>query len=444
MNLQKLPPYPMILYMTYFTYSYVTFQSTQLNAGILPDFFGHTLPSKELSLWLIECLCTTFGYLLFNLRTIPIKSIIFISALMLPFSTFDSAVFIISTIVIMFGMGAIVAIIHAEIAINVEEQWRGKYVGFGLAGATLIHYLFISIITTQFAIFQLMCLIVLLLLTRNKTFQYHQDNVNPNSTFCIHNSTLVSVVAISILLGLTDGAEYHYFNGDINIFFGDIRLTCTIGYILAGILADYKDRSYLIPATIIILTMRIIGLNIFTTPETYIFNMVINNFCGALIIMTMTITFVDIAAKSNVPMKIAGLGRAIQLPISSMSAIIGAYLWNEISWNALVTTYIIILTIPLATSYINKTKEVKSPEEIEEVINVEGSEKKIIIDKESFDFTAREEDIVSGILDGLSIKEMADKYNIKERTVKYHISNILRKTDTHNQRELLLKITKNR
>lgn len=55
--------------------------------------------------------------------------------------------------------------------------------------------------------------------------------------------------------------------------------------------------------------------------------------------------------------------------------------------------------------------------------------------------TAREEQILSLLLGGGSNKELGNILGISERTVKYHVSNILQKTQVFSRKELIEKIT---
>ena len=264
-----------------------------------------------------------------------------------------------------------------------------------------------------------------------------------------------------MLLGLADGVEFKISEGDVNISFEAVRLIYAIGIIFSGWIADVNDRKYLLPAMIIMTTARIIGLNIFHLIEDYVFLLAIDYLCGSLIIITITIVFLNIAQQTNNPMFWAGMGRAIQLPVSSLSAIIGGNLWENLSWNVFVILYVMILLIPLSlitlkTLNINfedkiQTQDLKLIQSLKtEQIKIEGesplpeinsqSSNTISIDsiQEKYDFTKRELDIIEAILSGKSIKDMSIEMNIKERTVKYHISNILRKTNTKNQRELII------
>lgn len=62
-------------------------------------------------------------------------------------------------------------------------------------------------------------------------------------------------------------------------------------------------------------------------------------------------------------------------------------------------------------------------------------------DKES-DLTPREHDIVNGLVDGLSYKMIADRYNISIDTVRAHIRNIYKKLHVNSKAEVIAKSLK--
>ena len=61
-----------------------------------------------------------------------------------------------------------------------------------------------------------------------------------------------------------------------------------------------------------------------------------------------------------------------------------------------------------------------------------------------YNLTARESDILSCIKDGLSDSEIADKYFISKSTVRFHISNLLKKTGSENRVDAVRKLQMHR
>jgi DNA-binding NarL/FixJ family response regulator len=56
----------------------------------------------------------------------------------------------------------------------------------------------------------------------------------------------------------------------------------------------------------------------------------------------------------------------------------------------------------------------------------------------SADMTKREREILGGLLDNLSNKEIANQFNISERTVKFHVSNLLGKFGVQRRSDLIV------
>ena len=60
---------------------------------------------------------------------------------------------------------------------------------------------------------------------------------------------------------------------------------------------------------------------------------------------------------------------------------------------------------------------------------------------DSTELTAREINVLRLVCDGLEYGEIAEQLNISERTVKYHVSNILSKTGYANKTRLAIAVT---
>lgn len=99
----------------------------------------------------------------------------------------------------------------------------------------------------------------------------------------------------------------------------------------------------------------------------------------------------------------------------------------------------IVATKPMDTVLIQEKVKLCDANSREAVVNREKSAK-LIEHIEFYSLTVREGDVLIEIINGHSIKEIAESLFITERTVKYHISNILSKTKCKNQRMLLAKL----
>jgi DNA-binding NarL/FixJ family response regulator len=120
---------------------------------------------------------------------------------------------------------------------------------------------------------------------------------------------------------------------------------------------------------------------------------------------------------------------------------------------------IIIVTSMVEVSYIERAKAARvdsfwykdiSPEALIDVIDRTMAGEHLFPNEtpkvklglvESTDLTSKEIKVLRLICDGLEYNEIADKLGISERTVKYHVSNILSKTGYANRTRLAIAVT---
>lgn len=120
---------------------------------------------------------------------------------------------------------------------------------------------------------------------------------------------------------------------------------------------------------------------------------------------------------------------------------------------------IIIVTSMVEVSYLKRAKAAgvdsfwyknTSPEMLIDVIDRTMNGESIFPDKtpnvklgmaDSTELTSREIEVLRLVCEGFEYSEIAEKLNIAERTVKYHVSNILSKTGFANKTRLAIAVT---
>ena len=109
---------------------------------------------------------------------------------------------------------------------------------------------------------------------------------------------------------------------------------------------------------------------------------------------------------------------------------------------------IIIVTSMVEVGYLKRAKEAKvdsfwykdiSPENLIDVIERTPSVKLGLAD--SSELTAKEIEVLRFVCEGLEYSEIAERMHISQRTVKFHISNILSKTGYANKTRLAIAVT---
>ena len=120
---------------------------------------------------------------------------------------------------------------------------------------------------------------------------------------------------------------------------------------------------------------------------------------------------------------------------------------------------IIIVTSMVEVGYLKRAREAKadsfwykdiSPETLIDVIEKTMAGEHIFPDKtpsvklglaDSSELTAKEIEVLRLVCDGLEYSEIAERMHISQRTVKFHISNILSKTGYANKTRLAIAVT---
>src|SRR5215813_12481410 len=72
-----------------------------------------------------------------------------------------------------------------------------------------------------------------------------------------------------------------------------------------------------------------------------------------------------------------------------------------------------------------------------------GKRTEVATSKPANDLTAREEEILSLVSSGMTNKEIANRLHLTERTVKHHMTSIMRKSNVRNRVEAMLKFRRN-
>jgi len=69
---------------------------------------------------------------------------------------------------------------------------------------------------------------------------------------------------------------------------------------------------------------------------------------------------------------------------------------------------------------------------------LKGSQARRLAPDSASDLSQREQEVLTGLLENLANKELAQKMKISERTVKFHVSNLLAKFGVRRRADLIL------
>ncbi|MDY4840223.1 MAG: helix-turn-helix transcriptional regulator [Lachnospiraceae bacterium] len=253
----------------------------------------------------------------------------------------------------------------------------------------------------------------------------------PNSRPGIHpQSLLIWAGILVILLSLVKNIGFYFPMSDLtgsNISLEFTRIFYAVGLVIAGLINDYKRKwgavtcvaSLIFPFAMLLLNGQVDSRAILW---------IISYFFFAFFVTYRIVLFVDLSVRGNC-LFLAGVGLLCGRVGDALGAGLGMALKSNIV--VLVFTSFALFTVTVILFFYFY--------EIYYTNTSEGQDETIRIDSfiEQFGLTAREKEVLILILKGNTNSKIADNLFISESTVKFHVKNILKKTQCANRKELL-------
>jgi len=356
----------------------------------------------------------------------------------------------------------------------IPKWWRGRVIAAGVGGGTLLQYLvdfprlFLSNPASSYfyvgAFFLAVTGVFWLLL--DESVLQEDVTVEPHTVVESDSQSrllILLIAAVTILCYLSslyEGAATLVYPSEVDnlylvIILKNTRLLYVASVIAAGFVADLKGRQYLPLISVMVMTILIFDLFLLNFPTIKILNWVILFIGAGFLCMFVTLNFIDIAAQTKNPALWAGGGRIIKHTVTAFGSVLGAYFWSTsvTGMFIMLIQYLVLLVVLIfllfkhyqlltqktsavdvvdAFSLISCTNERELESE-----PIEPAQYDLSSQIERYNLTEREKQVLTFVLSGSQIKEIAKELYITERTVKFHITNILTKTGTKNQKELI-------
>lgn len=247
---------------------------------------------------------------------------------------------------------------------------------------------------------------------------------------------LVAVAILAILHGINDGVitTLHAASDDF-IVYGYPRLFVIPGLLLAGAVSDLRDRRFFPYATLVAMLTGTVAVLLFSSPETYNIGTSFIYFFFSFMTLFSIVPFMEWAPSTAGPALTAVAGRSVRYAFSGLAIIVGGILFASASMVALLVLFVVFLAglftvfFFMGQLHLPPRKNVNEPRPCQ-----------LFADK--YSLTERETDVLEVILQGVTVSDISHQLFISEITVKRHVSNILKKTDTKNRAELIDKYLK--
>ena len=234
---------------------------------------------------------------------------------------------------------------------------------------------------------------------------------------------------VVLLLSLTKNIGFYFPMsdlGDSSISLEFTRLFYAIGLVIAGLINDQSRKwGAIICIASLIFPFAMMLLNGQVDSRAVLW--LISYFFFAFFVVFRVVLFVDISVDNNM-LYLAGLGLMWGRVGDAVGAGLGMLLQNMVPALVLISSLLFIATVILFFLFYDKYYKAPVASKEEQIsFNELGAR---------FDFTAREMEVLKLMLEGSSNSKIAEELFISESTVKFHVKNILKKTNCKNRKEL--------
>ena len=245
----------------------------------------------------------------------------------------------------------------------------------------------------------------------------------------------IIILLMSIVSSIGSGL-YLSLPGTENANFTLARAFYAIGLIAAGIIID-KNRQLGGILTLASLTYPLIATSILYSGQNGTFAMCLSYlFLGFLAVYRVTV-FADLEKEKVHLLPITGLGLMISRCVDVVITILLEYISLSFMAQLLITMVIYSVVLILFIFFLlrKKTKE-EEPAPSTDSLLANFAER--------YALTARETEVLSCIKDGLTDNEIAEKCFISKSTVRFHVSNLMKKTECSSRVEVVRKFMQNK
>jgi DNA-binding CsgD family transcriptional regulator len=323
------------------------------------------------------------------------------------------------------------------------------------------------------------------LLLRTKSWGLAEQPVAPRPIIT-HNLGLLCCIGavMGLLVGLNDTVSLVRYDEYVDYHFLS-RVYSAIGFLLAGWLADHYPTW--LPLTALLSKAVVLGFHVLSL-EGYPFWITVcgDAFFTAALNLFVIWLFVSVALHTRRPELWAGMGRAAELPLAGLAGMLGSTLLQAFPPSVTLLVFVAALLLAMVLFYrcfllysdtllknrapilLPHTNEVVMASTGETVLVVapdtESTSDEIVDDNLSgmnscnrslssaeeeklreyrvrYQLSARETEVLEQIMLNRSINEIGDALFISSRTVKFHITSLLRKTGASSQRSLKRELT---
>mgnify|MGYP000829044254 FL=1 len=321
------------------------------------------------------------------------------------------------------------------------SRYTGRLIGTGMGAAILLQFVVQNlmpqsvafIISIVFSVAFVMCFII------KAPKDWILENPLPYSAdtkkeFKKALFLIVAVVLMSLVAGMIDSV-LTAFNAEKSYdIYGGVRLFYALGLILAGVLADIRERKYLPLSTVCTILLSSVCMFFLSDEVSYFAGTALMYLYSGFYVIFFTVMFLDFAPKSSRPELWAGMGRIVRsftvaatvLPAFNIYGAVGNTVLAVVS--CLLSILILLVLLPYLS---NAAVSLKPTEKLTSESPMLSPQERLNLYAQHCSLTPRETEVLEKLLtteDG--VQEIADNLYISRRMLQRYIASIYEKTET--------------
>jgi len=345
--------------------------------------------------------------------------------------------FLLFSYICLFSLGYIGGLIHFETSLELTKKNFSLYLGISSMFGIILQFITQNMGLSNIGyliVIELVLIFIVLLSLHSKSDNPQKESVKmSNITISVRTWVyIVSVAIMSIILGFQDSIiVIKNANGELELF-SYVRLFYALGLLVAGIIANIRNRVYLPLASGCAMTLSVLAMSFLRDTNTlYNVSMGIMYFYCGFYVMFMTVMFMELGLRRSNPRLYAGLGRVVRSITTCIVVLVTTVLSNYIG-ESIYTIISCILSIGLLVFM--ALSGILVPERLSETettilsneIQLEEKLKEIYT---RYRFTPKEiESFEKLVTTEMGVQEIADDMSISRRVLQRHISAIYEKT----------------
>ena len=245
---------------------------------------------------------------------------------------------------------------------------------------------------------------------------------------------IVAVVLMSLVAGMIDSV-LTAFNAEKSYdIYGGVRLFYALGLILAGVLADIRERKYLPLSTVCTILLSSVCMFFLSDEISYFAGTALMYLYSGFYVIFFTVMFLDFAPKSSRPELWAGMGRIVRSFTVAATVLPALTIYDAVGNTvlAVVSCLLSILILLVLLPYLSSAAISPKPtEDLPCGSPTLSPQERLKLYAQHCSLTPRETEVLEQLLtteDG--VQEIADSMYISRRMVQRYISSIYEKTET--------------